>query len=377
MSDQGKQQKTITYNDGNNEEEEEDEQPHQQQKNLFLSKQQEALAVKRIFACLSNPSGGCRLRSATDDVVAIVKLGSRLWGTFRPSSDFDCLVIHDNNDSNKSVRHVGATIARGVDVRMESVESFVEQMLCGSVRCWLAFLLMITEEQALLMTKTKAKASEEEDGDEHDTDRETGGSAEPSSCYLYRSSCAIPAFIEKVISSVRFLDKKSLIKKLFETLKEDEDRVMKALLNDQADDERKPDAATSSSTSSLATDKAFKIMKHSLRLVFSVSLIYDAMITTPVKSSQDNTATKSKAAWSKKKINSSSVTAARFHPSVDLDKDVHGIEGKVQQVMAHLTTTVSDDEEWNALTIEHVNEFYSQKVIRQYLPTDLVSEGDC
>lgn len=136
--------------------------------------QQESQAAKRIIQALCNPAGGYKLKSP-QEIVAITKLGSRLWGNFTANSDFDCLVIHAC-ETNKSVRHVGATIAGGekIDVRLESVESFVEQMKAGSIRCWLAFLLILSEIRVGDKKRSKNEnddAGEAETGEEEEEDR--------------------------------------------------------------------------------------------------------------------------------------------------------------------------------------------------------------
>lgn len=308
--------------------------------------------VKRIFSALSNPAGGYKIK-CPDEILAVTKLGSRLWGTYNYQSDYDCLVIHTNNAKN--VKHVGATIAaKEIDVRLESTVSMVEQMKAGSVRCWLSFLLLIAdnnfEEQQQKQHQASEKAGKNEktnttSNDENDDNSQEGEEEEEQQQQVRHTSLLFPnnshvgsheklnGFIRFVISAVSSLDKNAMMSKLSETLAEDEQRVLKMLAGDES------------------RDKARKIMKHSLRLVFSTNLIYDAMKPKEDNNNNNNNNDDSQdKGGSKKKTsaaNNNNKNNARgktnnnsqnilngFSPTLDLEKHVFAIEDKINALVA-------------------------------------------
>ena len=269
-------------------------------------------------------------------------------------------------DANKAVRHVGATIASGekIDVRLESFESFVEQMKGGSVRCWLAFLLIFSEivrGWKKPSTKTASNDDDEEDNDEDPLKNY-------SSVLYYSSNEAIQEFCTKIIGAVKSLNGEILLSKLSETLAEDEQRVMK-LMEDETQ-----------------IAKAVKIMKHSMRLVFSALLIVNAMKPASSDGGDEDDADQDNENEKKSKANAKAVkrnnnnnnnkNAASalngFRASINLKKDVFGIEDKLKN-SPHSSKLFASESEDGMLKSSDVKAFYDQEHLLKDL-MDLIAK---
>lgn len=322
---------------------------------------QEKSTTSRIIQALCNPSGGYKLKGP-EEIVFISKLGSRLWGTFTNSSDFDCLVVH-SCETNKAVRHIGASIASAssssadkIDVRLESVESFIEQMKTGSIRCWLAFLLILSE----IKTVNNNNNDDDDDDDENEEEQEY---LKDYSSIQFQKQPSLVDFIAHVIASVKVLNFDLLLQKLSETLAEDEQRVVKLIASSCGDDDEHDEAEN-------VIQKAVKIMKHSFRLVLSAMLIASAM-TPNNNSNNDEKAESKKSKATNNKSNQSgkgNLVLNAFQSSIDLKRDVFGIEDQMKRsAQGHLLFSTSGLRA--KVTADAVRSFYDPEKILHPLIT--------
>ena len=94
----------------------------------------EQLLVRRIHAALQSKA----YNIAPGELIAVWPWGSRLWGTHTRNSDHDTVVLHA---APHGIR-CGATIAPGIDARIESAVSFIDQLVVvGDITAWFVLLL--------------------------------------------------------------------------------------------------------------------------------------------------------------------------------------------------------------------------------------------
>jgi hypothetical protein len=98
----------------------------------------EAVAVmRRLSAALSSKAYDI---ASPAELIGVSLWGSRLWGTATKTSDYDLVVIH--RSAAHPDRRFGATICPGIDTKVESAQTFAEQVCSeNDVAAWLTLLL--------------------------------------------------------------------------------------------------------------------------------------------------------------------------------------------------------------------------------------------